>query len=46
MISWVVLIDVLLFMWLGRRPTDWVSFVLLMGVLLSVPLLIHLIYRT
>lgn len=45
-ISWVLLIDVLLFLWLGRRSPDWVSFVLLVGILISVPLLIHLIYRT
>lgn len=45
-ISWVVLIDVLLLMWMGRRSTDPISFLLLLGILVSVPLLIHLIYRT
>ncbi len=46
MISWILLIDVLLFTWMNRRTTDWLSFVLLLGILVSVPLLIHLIYRT
>jgi hypothetical protein len=45
-ISWVVLINVLLLTWLSHRATDWLSFLMLLGVLISLPILVHLIYRT
>lgn len=44
--SWVLLIDLALVAWLLRRPVDGVSFLLLSVVLLSLPLLFHLLYRT
>lgn len=40
------LLDVLLFFTMLSRPVDWTKFVLLLLLLLSVPLLVHLIYRT
>lgn len=43
--SWVILIDILLVTWLFRRPVDWVSFILLLGILISLPLFVHLVYR-
>lgn len=43
---WVVLIDVALLVWLLRRPADATSFVLFFFMLLSLPLLLHLLYRT
>jgi hypothetical protein len=45
-ISWILLIDILLLIWLSRRATDWVSFLMLLGLLASVPLLARLAYRT
>lgn len=44
--SWVLLIELALTLWLLRRPVDGVSFLLLSAVLLSLPLLLHLLYRT
>lgn len=44
--GWVLLIDLALVVWLLRRPVDGVSFLLLAAVLLSLPLLLHLLYRT
>lgn len=43
---WVLLIDMALLVWLVRRPADATSFVLFFGVLLSLPLLLHLLYRS
>lgn len=44
--SWVVLVDVLLAVWILRRPVDWISFLLLILWFASLPLLLHLAYRT
>jgi hypothetical protein len=44
--SWVLLIDILLFTWLLQRPIDGISFLLILGILISLPLLFHLSYRT
>ena len=44
--SWVLLIDLGLGVWLLRRSVDGVSFLLLSTILLSLPLLLHLLYRT
>ncbi len=44
--SWVVMIDLLLLTWMVRRPVDWIKFILLFAILLSLPLLAHLVYRT
>lgn len=43
--SWVLIIDLALVVWLLRRSVDGVSFLLLAVVLLSLPLLLHLLYR-
>lgn len=40
------MIDLLLLIWLVRRPVDWIQFALLAALLLSLPLLVHLVYRT
>lgn len=45
-ISWILLIDILLLMWMSRRATDWVSFLMVLALSASVPLLAHLAYRT
>jgi hypothetical protein len=42
----VLLFDVALLIWLLRRPVDGGSFLLLCLLLLSLPLLLHLLYRT
>jgi hypothetical protein len=44
--SWIVLIDIMLLTWLVQRPVDGISFLLLLGILVSLPLLFHLGYRT
>ena len=43
---WIILIDLLLMVWLFHRPTDRVRFVLLLLIVASVPLFLHLLYRT
>ncbi|GIV70281.1 PH domain-containing protein [Caldilinea sp.] len=45
-IVWIVLIDLLMVVWALRRPIDLLQFVLFLAVVLSIPVLIHLIYRT
>ena len=45
-VAWVLIIDLALVFWLLRRSVDGVSFLLLAVVLLSLPLLLHLLYRT
>lgn len=44
--GWLLIIDLALLFWLLRRSVDGVSFLLLAVVLLSLPLLLHLLYRT
>lgn len=43
---WIALIDLLLLLWAFNRPTDRIRFVLLLLIVVSIPLLIHLLYRT
>lgn len=43
---WLLLIDLLLFFWLIKRPTDSLRFLLIVLITMSLPLLIHLLYRT
>jgi hypothetical protein len=43
---WIVLFDVLLVVWALRRPIDLLQFLLFLVMVLSVPVLIHLLYRT
>lgn len=44
--SWIVLLDCLLAVWLLRRPVDWLSFLLMVLILASIPVALHLAYRT
>ncbi|MFN8487061.1 MAG: PH domain-containing protein [Caldilineaceae bacterium] len=43
---WIVLIDLLLLVWAINRSTDRIRFLLLLLIVSSIPLLIHLLYRT
>lgn len=44
--GWLLLIDLLLIVWVIRRPTDTLRFLLIILITLSVPPLLHLLYRT
>lgn len=44
--GWLLLIDVLLVYWIFRRPTDALRFLLVLFITLSVPLIVHFLYRT
>ena len=43
---WIVLLDLLMIVWAARRPADTLKFVLVVLLVASVPLLVHLVYRT
>jgi len=43
---WIVLIDSLLVAWVIERATDWLRFLMIMLIVVSVPILLHLLYRT
>lgn len=43
---WIVLIDLLVIVWALRRPIDLLQFLLLLVLVISIPMLIHLFYRT
>ncbi len=43
---WILLIDSLLITWVIQRSTDWLRFLMLMLIVASVPILLHLLYRT
>lgn len=43
--AWIVLIDILLWLWMIRRPVDWLKFVLIVLIVLSIPLFVHIVYR-
>jgi hypothetical protein len=43
---WIVLIDLLMVVWALRRPIDLLQFLLFLVMVGSIPVLIHLIYRT
>lgn len=43
---WIVLIDLLLVVWAIRRPADMLKFLLVVVVVVSLPLLAHLLLRT
>lgn len=45
-VIWIVLIDVLVVVWALRRPVDLLQFLLFLVMIVSIPVLIHLIYRT
>ncbi len=44
--GWILLVDLLLIIWMARRSVDWLQFLLLVLVLISLPLLAHLAWRT
>ena len=43
--AWIVLIDLLVVVWALRRPIDLLQFLLFLVLVISVPVLIHLLYR-
>lgn len=43
---WILLVDSLLFTWVLQRSTDWLRFLMIILIVLSVPILFHLLYRT
>lgn len=45
-ITWILLFDLLMVVWALRRPIDLLQFLLFLWVALSLPVLIHLAYRT
>lgn len=45
-ISWILIADLSLLIWITRRPVDGISFLMLMGVLVSLPVLLWLGFRT
>lgn len=44
--TWIVLIDIMFLIWMWARPVDWLKFLLIVLLLLSVPLFLRLAYRT
>ena len=45
-LSWLVLMDAILLVWLAVKPIDWSSFALLLIFLTTLPMLVHLTVRT
>lgn len=43
---WIVLIDMLLLIWMERRPVDWIKFALILLAVSSLPLLSYILFRT
>ncbi len=43
---WIVLIDLLVVVWALRRPIDLLQFLLFLVLVVSIPVLVHLFYRT
>jgi len=43
---WIVLIDLLLLIWMDRRPVDWLKFALILVAVASLPLLGYVLFRT
>ncbi len=43
---WIVLIDMLLLIWMGRRPVDWIKFALILLAVSTLPLLAYILFRT
>jgi len=44
--GWLLLIDALLVFWILKRPTDTLRFLLVLFIILTVPLIVHFLYRT
>ncbi len=45
-VFWIFLLDLLFLTWAGRRPTDFIKFVLFVVIAASIPVLAHVAYRT
>lgn len=43
---WILVLDLLFLTWAWRRPTDFIKFVLFVLIAVSIPLLVHVAYRT
>jgi hypothetical protein len=43
---WIILIDLLLLIWMDRRPIDWLKFALIMVAVGTLPLLGYVLFRT
>ncbi|MCB0132458.1 MAG: hypothetical protein KDD78_16465 [Caldilineaceae bacterium] len=43
---WLLIFDGLMLLWAMRRPVDWLKFAFVFAVVLTIPLLVHWIYRT
>lgn len=43
---WIVVVDSILLVWMGRRPIDWIKFVLIFAWVGSLPLLAYVLFRT
>ncbi|MBX3014328.1 MAG: hypothetical protein KF832_22590 [Caldilineaceae bacterium] len=43
---WLLLIDGLLLTWVLQRNTDWLRFCMILLIVVSLPILLHLLYRT
>lgn len=43
---WIAIVQLLLVQWIRQRTTDWLTFVLVSALLISIPVLLHVIYRT
>ena len=43
---WIILIDLLLLIWMERRPIDWIKFALILLAVGTLPLLGYVLYRT
>lgn len=44
--TWILLIDLLVVVWALRRPIDMLQFLLILVMVISIPVLVHLLYRT
>ncbi len=44
--AWIAIVQLLLVQWIRQRTTDWLTFVLVSALLISIPVLLHVIYRT
>jgi hypothetical protein len=44
--GWIILFDLLMLIWMVRRPIDWMKFGLIVLMVFSVPVIVHLAYRT
>jgi hypothetical protein len=43
---WIILIDLLLLIWMDRRPVDWLKFGLILAAVGTLPLLGYVLFRT